>query len=304
MARAKQSWFGATLRLVAGGLSAGGALVSILSYTGAYAVPASAAAHRLLVTPLRDSAASLCDSLQLAAVVTDDRGAAVLGIAPSWTSADPLVATVDQAGTVVSRRPGVTAIIVRIGDLEARARIAVVQRAAALQLPDTVLRVPEGERRRPLVQVTDARGNAIVGAAVRWETGDAAVAEVDSSGDVVGVSPGQSALTATFDQLRAVLPLEVVPVPASITLVAGEDQRAPAGQALGSPVAAQIVSRTDRPIAGVATAFMAAAGSARSSRRWTPRMLGEWCRPPGRSVRYRAGSSSRSRWKGLASRRC
>lgn len=161
----------------------------------------------------------------------------------------------------MSRGPGVTAIIVRIGELEARARIAVVQRPAALQLPDTVLRVPEGERRHPLIRVSDARGNAIAGAPVRWSTGDGAVAEVDSADYVVGVSPGTSTLTVTFDQLRAVLPIEVVPVPSSITVIAGEEQRAAAGQPVGSPLVAQIVSRTGRPIAGVAAAFVARGGA-------------------------------------------
>lgn len=257
MARAKQSFLGGTLRLVAGTLSAGGALVSILSYTGAYTPPApTSKAHRLLVTVDRDTATAIGDSLQLAAVVTDDRGAALLGVAPSWSSADPLVAVVDQSGTVVSRRPGVTAIIVRVGELEARASIAVVQRAAALELPDSVLRVPEGERRPAPVRVLDARGHAMPGALVRWETADGAVAAVDSTGDVTGVTPGRTALTATFEQLRVILPAEVVPVAASITVVAGEDQRAAVGQALAAPVAAQIVSRTGRPIAGAAASFI------------------------------------------------
>ena len=248
--RKSDTWVGGTFKLAAGGLSAGAALVSILSYTTAYS-PLSSQAHRLAVTPVRDTATSIGDTLQLAAIATDDRGAALTGVTPSWTSADPQIAVVDQAGTVVSRGPGATAIIVRVGEREARARIAVVQRGAALTLTDTVLRVPEGEHRQAAFRVDDARGHRIRGATVRWEAGDAAVATVDSAGEVDGVSPGRSSLTATFDQLRATLPVEVVPVPASITVVAGEDQRAPAGKSLAAPISAQVVSRTGRPVAGV-----------------------------------------------------
>jgi hypothetical protein len=269
MARAKRTWLGGTMRLAAGTLSAGGALVSIMSYAGAQwelsevgAVPAaSMQPHRLVVTPPRDTASAIGDSLQLAALVTDDRGAALLGVAPSWSSGDPLVAEVDQAGTVVSRGPGSTAIIVRAGGLEARARIAVVPRAAELRLADTLMRVPEGERSRALAQVVDARGHRLADAVARWESADAAIAAVDSVGEVHGLSPGLSTLTATYDQLRAVLPVEVVPVAASITIVGGEDQRMAAGQPLPAPVAAQVVSRTGRPIAGIAASFIVRSGS-------------------------------------------
>jgi hypothetical protein len=248
--RKPDTWVGGTFKMMAGALSAGAALVSILSYTSAYA-PLATKAYRLTLTPSRDTAASIGDTLQLAAIATDNRGAVLTGITPTWTSADPQVAAVDQAGTVVARGPGATAIIVRVGEKEARARIAVVQRGAALRMVDSVLRVPEGEHHKAALWVEDARNHAIRGAMVRWEAGDAAVATVDSAGEVTGVSPGRSELTATFDQLRATLPVEVVPVPASITVIAGEDQRGPAGKALGSPVTAQVVSRSGRPVAGV-----------------------------------------------------
>jgi hypothetical protein len=62
----------------------------------------------------------------------------------------------------------------------------------------------------------------------------------------------------TLGELRTDVAVEVVPVPASITLLAGDEQRGPAGRPLAVPVTAQIVSRTGRPIAGVAATFQAA----------------------------------------------
>jgi hypothetical protein len=269
MGRVKHTWMGSTLRLVAGTLSAGGALVSILSYGGgqwevtggkAQAGSAEDRVHRLVVTPARDTATAIGDSLQLAATVTDDRGAVIPGVPLWWTSADPGVAEVDQAGTVVSRGPGVTAIIVRVGGLESRARVAVVQRATALRFADTVLQVPEGERLQAVAEVVDGRGHRIAGAPVRWESADAALTSVDSAGVVTGVSPGRSSIAAGFEELRAVVPVEVTPVAASITVAGGEDQRAAVGEALPAPVVGQVVSRTGRPIPGAVVAFVTRGG--------------------------------------------
>ncbi|HEU5040919.1 MAG TPA: Ig-like domain-containing protein [Gemmatimonadales bacterium] len=270
-APASRGLVGGLLRVTAAALSAGAALVSILSYTGMQAEAARGSegpsssperAHRLSLTPTADTATSIGDSLPLAAVVTDDRGAALLGVAPAWSSADPAIAEVDQAGTVVSRGPGMTAVIVRVGRLEARARVVVAQRPAGIRLGDTLLRVPEGERFRAVAQVLDARGHPIAGAPVRWSAGDAAVAAIDSLGEVEGTSPGRSVITASAGDLRADLPVEVVPIPASITVLEGEDQRAPAGRALATLVTAQIVSRTGRPIPGVAATFLPRAAAA------------------------------------------
>jgi hypothetical protein len=253
------------MRVTAATLSAGAALVSILSYTGMRAEAARGAegpsasaerAHRLALTPKADTATSVGDTLPLAALVTDDRGAALMGIAPAWSSADPAVAEVDQAGSVVSRSPGATVVIVRVGKLEARARIVVAPKPVLLRASDTLLRVAEGEQGRAGAEVLDGRGHPIAVAAVRWIAGDAAVAVVDSLGDVRGVSPGRSVVTASWGELRADLPVEVVAVPASITLLEGEDQRGPAGRTLPAQVTAQVVSRTGRPIPGVAATFL------------------------------------------------
>jgi hypothetical protein len=262
---------GAVLRVTAATLSAGAALVSILSYTGMRAEvargaegpsPSTDRAHRLSLAPAADTATSLGDSLPLAALVTDDRGAALLGIAPAWSSADPAVADVDQAGTVVSRGPGTTTIIVRVGRHEARARIVVAPRPAAIRFADTLLRVPEGERVSLAVEVLDARGHPITGQAVRWLSGDAGVVLVDSARQVQGGSPGRSVLTASLAELRGDLAVEVVAVPASITVLEGEDQRGPAGRPLPTPIAAQIVSRTGRPIPGAVARFLPGGGAA------------------------------------------
>src|SRR3970282_1784571 len=50
--------------------------------------------------------------------------------------------------------------------------------------------------------------------------------------------PGRSSITVSLGELRADVAVEVVPVPASITVLGGEDQRAAAGHPLAAPVPA------------------------------------------------------------------
>lgn len=263
MAKPRREWMLGVLRLVGGSISACAALVSILSYTSSSHTEAEARAqvHRLALAPSPDSAGAIGDTIQLAALITDERGAAVPGARPVWTSTDPGVLTVDQAGTVVAAGAGSAAVAVRVGELESRRRIVVRQRPARLELGDSVVRMNEGERVRPPARVLDARGHPIAVLDASWSSGDPAVAAVDSTGSISAVSPGETQLTATAPGgLQAAVSLVVLPVPATITVLAGEGQRAAAGARLPAPVTAQVVSRSGRPVAGVAVRFETATG--------------------------------------------
>jgi len=265
VSRAKPGLAANVWKVGAGTLSTAAALVSILSYTNSVKgfvgfpkkppLPSVPETRWVGLAPSADTMTALGDSLQLAVTATDQRGAAQVGITPAWTSTEDGVASVDQGGRVMARGPGMTTIVVSVGRVTARSRITVRQTPAAVRLSDTLIRIPEGERVRPLAQVVDARGRTIVGSTPAWRTSDAAVVALDSLGQATGMSPGEATLTATHGELQAPLRVEVLAVPASVTVVGGEDQRAPAGRALSTPVTAQIVSRTGRPVPGVPVEF-------------------------------------------------
>jgi hypothetical protein len=256
-------WTTGVAQGVAATLSGGAALVSILSYTSSagIAVPGvpspASRAHSVTVAPAMDTATAVGDTIQLAAVITDSGGTVLAGVAPSWTSGDPSIAEVSPAGTVAIRAAGATTIVVRVGDVETQSHIVVVQRPAALQVDDTLLQVPEGDRRPLGARVLDARGNPIIGDDVTWSAPDPTVAKVEGA-DAVGVSAGRTSLVAMAGPLQASLLLEVTPVAGSITVLGGDGQRGPAGAELSVPVTAQIVSRSGRPIAGVVAGFQSA----------------------------------------------
>ena len=258
----------------AGVISAGAGLVSILSYTHSIkakfdpdtlAVGSLSAVRWVGVTPRLDTATSIGDTIHLAATATDPRGNALLGAPTFWSSMDSTVAVVDSAGSVVSIGEGTTTVLATVGGKVARAHVIVRQQPTELRVVgDTLFRIPEGEHGTAVAHVVDARGHEIRGKAVRWRSGDPSIAIVDSFGYVSGVAPGRTTFAATFESMVAQLPAEVYPVPASLTLLGGEGQKAAAGRRVGQPVSVQVVSRSGRPIEGVPVRFVVEEGAGRA----------------------------------------
>ncbi len=255
----------------AGFISAGAGLVSILSYTHSMKVkfdPDSVAVSGLRavrwvgVTPASDTARSIGDTINLAVTATDPRGNALLGAPTAWSTSDSIVASVDSAGTVVARSAGTAAIAVTVGRKVATAHVVVRQRPAEVRIVgDSIIRVPEGERGQVVGYVADARRQKILGLTVRWRSADPSIAAVDSVGNVTGTAPGRTMFTAMHEGMVTQLPAEVYPVPASLTLLGGDGQRAPAGRRVANPVAVQVVSRSGRPIEGVPVRFVLPEGA-------------------------------------------
>jgi hypothetical protein len=260
---ASPPWIVRAWKWGAGSLSAGAALVSILSsvrsITGAEQV------RWIGVAPAADTAWALGDTLQLATTITDAHGGVLPGVRVGWTSTDPAVASVDSGGTVVVRAPGATTVVAAAGGHIAQARIIVRPRPAAIRVyGDSLLRLAEDTTVRLVARVMDARQHAVPGQNITWRSADPSVAAVDSSARVVAVAAGRTTLVASGGDLTAELPLEVYPVPATITVQAGDGQRAPAGRRLATPVRAQIVSRGGRPLAGVRVRFSVADSTSRT----------------------------------------
>jgi hypothetical protein len=247
--------------------------VSILSYThslkakyepDSLAVGALSTVRWIGISPTVDTATAIGDTIQLAVTATDARGNALLGAPTVWSSSDSSVASVDSAGTVITRGPGGTAIMVAVGDKSVKARVYVVQRATALRVSgDTLLRVPEGDRGKALARLVDARGHEIAGSSARWRSADPSIAAVDSVGNAIGVAAGRTTFTASSDAMVAQLPVEVYPVPSSLTVLSGDGQRALAGRRVAQPVTVQVVSRSGRPISGVPVRFALEEGAGR-----------------------------------------
>ncbi len=264
------SWTRHAGKWVAASVTTGAALVSILSYahsmgltagSGLATTAADMVAHRLRVFPLADTVFSIGDTINLATTVTDKRGSTVAGASVTWRSVNLMVASVDSSGTVVARGPGTATIIAAVRNIETHAEITVSPRVNRVDIsPDSILPLPEGERRKVIARAADARGHAVAGRPVTWHSGDTLVATVDSFGYATGVTPGRTTLSATVEGKTAQIDVETVPVPAALRLVAGADQRAPAGRLLPQPIVAQVLSRGGRPVSDAVVQFVLAEG--------------------------------------------
>jgi hypothetical protein len=268
-----------SIKLVAALLSGGAAMISIVSYVDANGLPRhlgaiGRATRRPVVpsnvswvgvAPVSDTAFALGDSLRLLATVADPQGVALIGAQVGWSSDDPSVAAVDSTGTVVARGPGVTGVTVSAGARSARARILVLPRVSELHLEeaDSVIRLAEGATRELSAVPRDARGHPVARRQPSWRSADPDVAAVDTLGRLTGVNAGRTLIEVTLDGLSVHVDAEVIPVPASLTLSAGGDQRVPAGQRLPNPVVVQVVSHRGRPVAGAMVRFTATSPGAK-----------------------------------------
>ena len=208
--------------------------------------------------PTADTAWALGDTIQLAITITDAHGGIVPGVRVGWTSTDTSVASVDSAGTVVARAPGAATVVAAAGGRIAQSRILVRPRPAAIRSRATrcsgsaKAACPGSSRgwwTRGGIRCPDSRWRG-ARRIRRWPWWTAPAGSRASP-------PAAATLGGVGRRLVAELPVEVYPVPATITLLAGDGQRAPAGQRLAVPIKAQIVSRGGRPMAGVSGALHA-----------------------------------------------
>jgi hypothetical protein len=265
MAIRRNTKWDSTFKAVAALLSGGAALVSILSFVASHresqdsarmAGLAAAEVSRIDLSPAADTAYAIGDTLHITTMAADAHGQALHAATVHWSVDDPSIAEVDSTGQVVARGAGVTSVTVAIGGRAGRARIWVLPRTTALAIEgDSTMRVAEGAGLALVAAASDARGNRIPPKGLRWASADAAVATIDSTGTLRGVIPGSTTITVAGAGLAAERRVEVIPVPASMTLTSGADQRGAAGQRLLDPVSVQVVSRSGRPVPGVMVRF-------------------------------------------------
>jgi outer membrane protein assembly factor BamB len=152
---------------------------------------------------------------QLAAAVLDTAGGALADRPVTWMSSDPSVATVAANGMVSAVRAGgpvtITATAEGKSGTAAITVTPVPVATVALEPGSATIQVGATEQFR--VVARDAAGNVLAGRGATLVSSNAAVATVDESGVVRGISAGTSILTATSEGKTASATITVVPVP-------------------------------------------------------------------------------------------
>src|SRR5688500_5392120 len=266
-------WYRQASKVVAAVASTGAALVSIVSFLYSFGIVGKPEAHRTVgnlgvawvgVRPVVDTAAAIGDTLHLAATITDRAGAILVGTTPTWSSENPGVALVRNDGSVVAQGPGTTTITVAVGGRVARSRIVVRQRVASVDVIGAdgtdAMTLRELDRQPLRARARDARGHTIADVAARWGVGDSSVVVLDSAGIATARTPGRTIVTATVDGIVGHAALSVVAAPATIAVVSGAAQHAPAGRALPQNVVVRVIGRRGLPVGGALVTFRLAQG--------------------------------------------
>lgn len=146
-------------------------------------------------------------SSTVAAEPRDQAGAAVAGAPVVWSSSDTTVATVSPAGVVNARRAGVATIratsVGRSGTVAVTVTAVPVERPVAAVVTDVAtLDLGVFDTRTIVARALDAGGVPVV-RPFAWRTSDAAVATVDSTGQVIATGAGTALLTVTSDGREA-----------------------------------------------------------------------------------------------------
>ncbi len=258
----KVSRLGRYMKIAAAAGSTGAAIVSFLY---SYGIAGDAESHLTIgnygaawigLQPAVDTAESIGDTLHLAATITDQNGSVLVGARPTWSSSDVRVAVVLNDGSVIAKANGATTIVAVVGDRSAKSRIVVRQQVAGVTVEaDTSISLPEGHHHTLQARAADARGYTVPGRSVRWKVDDTTVVRLDSTGKVEGLVPGRAVANATIDGVSGHALINVVSIPATLTLVNDEIPRMTAGSTLPNPIMVRVLSRTGHPVEGALVRF-------------------------------------------------
>src|SRR5688572_12313033 len=267
-ASAATPWYRQATKLVAAGATTGAACVSIASFLYSFGIVGKSESHQTIgnlgaawvgVRPAVDTATAIGDTLHLAATITDRAGAVLIGTRPAWSSENSGVALVRNDGSVVAQGPGTTTITVAVGGRVARSRIVVRQRVASVDVigadATDALTLRELDRKPLRVRARDARGHAIADVTAQWRVDDSSVVALDSAGIATARTPGRTIVTAAVDGVVGHAALSVVAAPATVALLAGSGQHAPAGRTLPQNVVVRVIGRRGLPVSGALVTF-------------------------------------------------
>ncbi len=131
----------------------------------------------------------------------------------TWSSEDETIATVDQTGVVQGVTPGTTRIVATLADETAAFEVAVERGAPqSIELAADASSVAVGNLLELQATAVYADGEEVVSSGIVWQSSNPEVADVSSSGQVIGIEPGQVEIVAVFDGVEsAPLVIEVLP---------------------------------------------------------------------------------------------
>jgi uncharacterized protein YjdB len=185
----------------------------------------------------------------LTATAADANGNPLAGPAFSWSSDDPSVVTVSQAGLVTAVAPGSTLVRASAGGASDFTNVSVVpQVSQVVATPDSLRFTALGDSAGASAQGFDANGNPVPGAPILWSSTSPGVASVDADGMVTAVGPGAAGIVARTGLGADTIPVTVTQTVTSLSVA----PTALAFDALGTvqPLSATARDANGNPVPG------------------------------------------------------
>ncbi len=210
------------------------------------------------------------DTAQVVVQANDRSGQAIGGSVFTFRLAAPDLASVTERGLVTANgRTGATELLVSSGARQARVPVQIIAGPAVRLVPGVSFEPVAPAESLPAysVEATDAFGNPVAGAEVRFEASeggqvDPPSAITDASGYArttwsIGSRSGSYQLVASLDPAPPLATTVIVRpgAPDQLLLVDGADQTVAAGNSVPQDLRFQVVDRFGNPVPGVEVTF-------------------------------------------------
>ena len=159
--------------------------------------PEPARPATVTVSPAPADLTALGATVQLTAEVRDQNAGVMAGATVTWSSGDTSVATVDASGLVTAVGNGTATITASTGSASGSAVVTVTQSVATVEVSPAVETIALGSTLQLTAEGFDESGHAVESVQFSWESSDVAIATVDASGLVTGVTVGTVTITAS-----------------------------------------------------------------------------------------------------------
>lgn len=196
-------------------------------------------------------------TVQLAAAPQSSGGTPLPDRPVTWSSSNPVIATVSTTGLVTAQGIGSATISASSEGKTGTAAITVSPvPVASVTVAPASQSLPAGNSVQLTATAFDSAGNALAGRSLTWTSGTPAVALVSTAGLVTAVAPGQAVVTATSEGKSGsatitviaapVATVEVVPSTAELILGEAFQLTAVLRNAAGNPLTGRTVTWTSK----------------------------------------------------------
>jgi uncharacterized protein YjdB len=143
------------------------------------------------------------EDVQLTATATDASGNVLASRVPTWSSSNPIVATVSSSGRVTGVSKGTATVTATVDGKSAPASVSVANAAPAPVASITVTlnasSINAGQSTQAVAVTRDAAGNVVTGRTIAWSSAAPALATVSASGVVSALAAGSVSISATSE---------------------------------------------------------------------------------------------------------